>query len=392
MISTGAALRAARLQAWQRTLRQTRASSNAIDANAVLTREFIYASLYAKEEGYFTTPHREVLHAPTQGIDFGNLWGAGEYRNVVAKLYEKSPEAWLTPVEIFAPYYSQALARYMLNSPFFRQDLEIIEIGGGSGSNALHILNYLKEHVPEVYHKTQYTLIEISPVMAERQRKRLTSVHPQHCTVINQDILTFADTHAPITSQCFFLAFEVLDNLPHDKILLRDGKWYETVVKMQNGADGLVLEEATRPIKDMLIRQTLRYFGCDLPLRVSYNNNTGLARRVRHLLGKQDPVLTSSFIPTGAMQLLNTLRTAFPKHHLIAADFDSLPAPNLDKNSPIRAINHPLSTTATSAGTLSAGNAPLVASKVTGMKKKCIVPILTFVETKKSLILSCLQV
>ncbi|POM70918.1 Hypothetical protein PHPALM_12586 [Phytophthora palmivora] len=337
--------------------------------DAVLTREFIYASLYAKEAGYFTTEQREVLHAPAQGIDFGNLWGAGEYRNVVAQLYKGSPEAWLTPVEVFAPHYSQALARYMLNSPFFRQELQIFEIGGGSGSNALHILNFLKEQAPHVYAKTKYTLIEISPVMAERQRNRVAAVHPQQCTVINQDILTFADTHAPVNSQCFFLALEVLDNLPHDKVTLQNGKWYETIVKMQSGEESPVLQEAMRPVKDMLIRQTLRYFGCELPLRVSYKYNTGLAQRVRHMLGKDDPVLNSAFIPTGAMQLLHTLRTAFPKHHLIAADFDSLPAPNLDEKSPIKAIEHPLSTTATSAGTLFAGNAPLVASKVTGVTK-----------------------
>ncbi|KAG7380070.1 hypothetical protein PHYPSEUDO_007816 [Phytophthora pseudosyringae] len=341
--------------------------------DAVLTREFIYASLYAKEAGYFTTQQREVLHAPTQGIDFGNLWGAGEYRNVVAQLYRESPEAWLTPVEVFAPHYSQALARYMLSSPFFRQELEIFEIGGGSGSNALHILNFLKEHAPDVYAKTKYTLVEISPVMAERQRQRVAAAHPQQCMVINQDILTFADTHAPVSSQCFFLALEVLDNLPHDKVALQNGKWLETVVKMQSAAgeatDSLVLEEATRPVKDMLIRQTLRYFGCELPLRVSFKSNSALAQRVRRMLGKDDPVLTSAFIPTGAMQLLNTLRTAFPKHHLIAADFDALPAPNLDEKSPIKAIEHPLSTTATSSGTLFAGNAPLVASKVTGVTK-----------------------
>ncbi|KAL4150924.1 hypothetical protein PRNP1_010313 [Phytophthora ramorum] len=349
--------------------RLARTASSSPCEDAVLTREFIYASLYAKEAGYFTTQQREVLHAPTQSIDFGNLWGAGEYRNVVAQLYKESPEAWLTPVEVFAPHYSQALARYMLHSPFCGQDLEIYEIGGGSGSNALHILNFLKQHAPDVYAKTKYTLVEISPVMAERQRQRVAAAHPQQCTVINQDILTFADMHKPVKTQCFFLALEVLDNLPHDKVTLQNGKWFETIIKIDADEEDQVLQESMRPVKDMLIRQTLRYFGCELPLRVSYNNKTGLAQRVRRMLGKDDPVLHSAFVPTGAMQLLNTLRSAFPKHHLIAADFDSLPAPNLDDNSPVKAIEHPLSPTATSSGTLFAGNAPLVASKVTGVTK-----------------------
>ncbi|RLN65430.1 hypothetical protein BBJ29_009628 [Phytophthora kernoviae] len=353
-------------------LLSTAVESVANEDDSMLTRDFIYASLYAKEAGYFTTEQREVLHAPTQSIDFGNLWGAGEYRNVVAQLYKESPEAWLTPVEVFAPYYSQALARYMLNSPFFRKELEIFEIGGGSGSNALHILNYLKEQVPDVYAKTKYTLIEISPVMAERQRRRVAAVHPEQCRVINQDILTFADAHASVNTQCFFLAMEVLDNLPHDKVTLQNGKWYETIVQEKEGADGFetpVLQESMRPVKDELIRQTLHNFGCELPLRVHYKNNSGLAQRVRRMIGSEDPVLSSAFVPTGAMQLLNTLRKAFPKHHLIAADFDSLPAPQLDGKSLVKAINHPLSPTATSSGPLFAGNAPLIASKITGVTK-----------------------
>lgn len=219
-----------------------------------------------------------------------------------------------------------------------------------------------------MYARTKYTLIEISPVMAERQRERVVAAHPEQCTVLNTDILTFADTHASVSDECFFLAMEVLDNLPHDKVALQNGKWYEAIVRMSGDASGAgpALEEALRPVEDMLIRQTMRLFGCDLPLSVQYRINSGFARRVRQLVGKDEPELHAAFIPTGAMQLLNTLRTSFPRHHLIAADFDALPAPTLDPTSPIKALHHPLSMTATSAGTLCAANAPLVASKTSG--------------------------
>lgn len=54
-------------------------------------------------------------------------------------------EAWMTPVEIFAPYYSHALAKYILRLPDVdAENLRIVEAGGGSGTNALHILNYLQ--------------------------------------------------------------------------------------------------------------------------------------------------------------------------------------------------------------------------------------------------------
>jgi hypothetical protein len=209
-------------------------------------------------------------------------------------------------------------------------------------------------------------------VMAERQRQRVVAAHPDQCTVINQDILTFADTHPVVNNQCFFVAMEVLDNLPHDKVSLHSGKWHETLVQMRPADEAEQwreypsLEETARPVQDPLIRQTLEHFGCDLPLETRYKFNFGLARAARKVLGKQDIALNSAFLPTGAMQLINTLRTAFPKHHLIAADFDSLPPPNLDAKSSIKALDHPLSPTATSDGPLFAGNAPLVASKLTG--------------------------
>ncbi|KAJ0402152.1 hypothetical protein ATCC90586_007938 [Pythium insidiosum] len=334
-------------------------------APMVLTREYIYGALYAPDGGYFTTPTREVLHAPPQTIDFPSLWGQMEYRSVVSKLYKARREAWLTPVEVFAPHYSHALAKYMLHSPLVQSPMRVFEIGGGAGTNALHILNYLRTHAPDVYEKTQYTLIEISPVMAERQRQRVLSEHPHVCTVLNTDILTFADQHAVVSEPCFFLAMEVLDNLPHDKVSLRHGKWCETVVRAAPG-DGLQLVEDVRPVSDPLVRQTLEYFGCDLPLRVQYRLNNALAQRVRSLFGKNEIDLDAAFIPTGAMQLLNTLRSSFPRHHLIAADFDELPAPTLSATSSVKALHHPLSPTATSAGTLCAGNAPLVASKTSG--------------------------
>ncbi len=67
----------------------------------------------------------------------------------------------LTPVEIFAPYYSYCLVRYILRTRDTTKPLKIFEIGGGNGTNALHIMNYLMVYTPEVYKNTTYTVIEI---------------------------------------------------------------------------------------------------------------------------------------------------------------------------------------------------------------------------------------
>jgi SAM-dependent MidA family methyltransferase len=119
-----------------------------------------------------------------------------------------------------------------------------------------------------------YTIVEISPIMANRQRQRVLSQHP-NCRVLNADILTWSDQFPPTSDNCFFIAMEVLDNLPHDKVAIRNGKWYETVIVVSEYPDGSRhIEERKRPLQDQLIIQTLQYFGCDLPLKVQrkYDN------------------------------------------------------------------------------------------------------------------------
>ncbi|RHY98068.1 hypothetical protein DYB37_009631 [Aphanomyces astaci] len=321
---------------------------------SMLTRDYIHKCLYSKEDGYFTSEKREVLHAPKEPMAFHDFWGKREYKAALAKLYQ---EAWMTPVEVFYPYYSHAIANYMLMSPFTTDKLSIYEIGGGAGTNAKCILDYIQEQAPALYEHTTYTLIEISPRMAARQRERIKD-HAGVATVINTDILTYSAQFPAFKDSCYFVAMEVLDNLPHDKVSQDGGEWFETWV------DPTTLSEQRRPLADPLVRQTLDHFPVDLPLREGYKPAT---RFIRKAMGMADKTLHSAFVPTGAMQLLHTLRTSFPKHHLIAADFDELPAPSLDASSSHPLFHHPRSPTSTASGPLHAANAPLVASKTAGV-------------------------
>jgi SAM-dependent MidA family methyltransferase len=50
---------------------------------------------------------------------------------------------------------------------------EIVELGGGRGTNANWILSYLQENKPHVYSSlTSYTLVDSSPSLHETQMKR----------------------------------------------------------------------------------------------------------------------------------------------------------------------------------------------------------------------------
>lgn len=55
--------------------------------------------------------------------------------------------------------------------------LVLYEAGGGTGTNALNVLDYLRREEPRLYDRTEYTIVEISPRLAELQTERVCAVH-----------------------------------------------------------------------------------------------------------------------------------------------------------------------------------------------------------------------
>lgn len=107
-----------------------------------MVRDFIKESLYSKSDGYFIKKNHQVgeLKAP---IQFKNLLGYHAYRQ---ELKEKYPEnAWVTPSEIFKPYYGYMIANYMIEKWLSHnyKKIKIIEIGPGRGALAESIIQYL---------------------------------------------------------------------------------------------------------------------------------------------------------------------------------------------------------------------------------------------------------
>jgi hypothetical protein len=107
------------------------------DKAPTLLRDFIHDSLYNKEYGYFNS--KEIIN-PNCSIKFRELKNQDNYLDVLNDLYKKGPtHAWLTPVEVFQPWYGQALAKYMVEliyAQFFRVNntvsesvIQIFEIG-----------------------------------------------------------------------------------------------------------------------------------------------------------------------------------------------------------------------------------------------------------------------
>jgi len=320
-------------------------------SESLLTRDFIRKSLYHESEGYFT---KDVINSLTKPLNFTNLWGRWEYDVKVAQKYREKPGSWMTPVEIFMPYYSEALGNFMLQKYSKKSQkhcLSIYEVGGGMGTNALCILNFLKRSAPEIYKDARYTIIEISPTLAEVQRNRLIPQHQEKIEVLEQDFLD-------IKWVCkhrnpFIIAMEVLDNMPHDKVMW-DADLHcmmETFIE-GNGTPDFPYHEKFRPIQDKWINQMLE-IDPGIKEKLKQNSTAGEKASANwwpNLFRKAESQnVSAAFIPTCTLQFFNVLKASFPDCSIIIQDFDDLPPPENPQGK--------------DDGSLNAYNVPLVSSK-----------------------------
>eukprot|EP00241_Pyramimonas_parkeae_P001559 CAMPEP_0114269190 /NCGR_PEP_ID=MMETSP0058-20121206/26452_1 /TAXON_ID=36894 /ORGANISM="Pyramimonas parkeae, CCMP726" /LENGTH=470 /DNA_ID=CAMNT_0001387603 /DNA_START=70 /DNA_END=1483 /DNA_ORIENTATION=+ len=341
---------------WHRALR----TSCTLREQRLLVREYIQDSLYNPETGYFTSKPISVGVLP-QPLQFTTMQGRSEYTRTLGQIYHDLAASWLTPVEIFRPWYARALAQYILEQHAARKadhqegPLLIYEIGGGSGTCARDVLDFLAKSAPAVYATMEYTTMEISASLAEKQRRRVCqdAQHAQRYKVWSGCDAARAESWGPVDARpCFILMLEVMDNLPHDRVVHRDGGWMQTRIKARSTVQVIVkvhfqvrqdvldahhsdLEEVLEPVNDELIQR------CLTALRTGRGRQgeavsvaTRLQRMVYRAIG--DDSLNVEFLPTSCMALLDVLHAVRPAHRLIAADFNHLPDVSIPgKNAPL---------------------------------------------------------
>lgn len=263
-----------------------------------LVRDFIWRALYDSQSGYFATT--TCLHAPVAPLDFTKMRGKSEYTEKLGELYAAEDEAWLTPVEIFAvrptalracdqllllivsvcdcvvsqPWYSYAVAQWILSdfrraaalSPATAPKLCIVEAGGGAGTHARHVLDYLRDQAPDVYATASYTDVELSAAMGQRATETVERAGHRNFAVVAGDI-TDTSSRWTVAAEvggeelCYVILMEVLDNLPHDKVRFsrrRESHGIEThqVVVRVDGETRAAVEDA-EPLTDPLLRRAL---------------------------------------------------------------------------------------------------------------------------------------
>ena len=367
-----------------------------------LLRDFLREALYNRDDGYFANASSPPVGAMSRPIPFQALLGQEDYARTLARRYDALASQWLTPVEIFKPHYARAVARHILRAhkaeldPTLDDDdggrrrvgktppLRIYELGGGTGTCAAGILAHIRDDDPTVFASTEYVGVEISPTLAKMQRETVRRELGEDVHIViagggngggykgggdgrgnggratysveRRDALD-AGRWGPVDDDaCFVVALEVLDNLPHDRVmLLRDdaridetkmgsaggggGEGNETrlaqtrVFARRRGDDNAVdgFEQREEPLRDPLISRALEAIGDEDESFFSFGF-TVKAMADRWIRGARD--WNARFVPTGALALLETLHERRPRHRLIAADFDSLPNVRV----PVRAV------------------------------------------------------
>lgn len=260
-------------------------------------------------------------------INFKGLLGEWHWRWLYGKLYKEQDGQWLTPVELFRPYYSAILANFISHEVKASaiegkaKQLHIVELGGGRGTNAIGILDHLRDSHPGVYNNlSSYTIMDASPTLIELQRSILLGDdevggrRDKHADLIRleqKDMLDVAEgrIHLLDESECLtvVLAMEVLDNLPHDKVKIckEDGSMLQTELHLDQSSG--LLKEVYRPMDDALLQKMLAVYP-------AYAPTTSRAK----------------WVPTVATQVIAKLYEQRPNARIIFADFDYLPEPMLE--------------------------------------------------------------
>ena len=136
------------------------------------------------------------------------------------RLYPKN--AWVTPAELFKPYYSYSVANCMLYQLENQRErkLRVIEIGPGTGSFADGVLDFLRNYNLQLYRNSEYTFVEISAELAAECEALMWRNHPDLCKngqikILNGSVL---DVETKVKDFCFVVGMEILDNMPHDRL------------------------------------------------------------------------------------------------------------------------------------------------------------------------------
>ncbi|GMH08026.1 hypothetical protein Nepgr_009866 [Nepenthes gracilis] len=297
-------------------------STHMVGDRPILVRDFIHSALYDPTHGYFSKRSASVGVLDTS-VKYNQLQGRKAYLQHLDKIYKESGTSWFTPVELFKPWYAHGIAEAIMRTANLSFPLKIYEIGGGSGTCAKGIMDYIMLNAPpRVYDTMTYISVEISSSLAEKQLEQVGHVH-SHLSRFKVECRDAADRGGwgDVQQQpCWVIMLEVLDNLPHDLIYAENqvSPWKEVWIEKQPQRS--TPSELYKPVQDPLIACCMEILGIDLNAR-----GNRMMSAPRSIWSKVFPKPRRRWLPTGCLKLMGALHGALPKMSLIISDFSYLP-------------------------------------------------------------------
>jgi hypothetical protein len=300
-------------------------------------------SLYNPNYGYFTK-HATIFNAG-EPFDFPSIRDGAEFNRRVDQSYvefedaldeadpDETRQLWHTPTELFRPYYGEAIARYLVTNYkmtlFPYHDLIIYEMGAGNGTLMRNSLDYIYEHEPEVYSRTQFRNIEISSALADLQLTNLrqspyAAEHLCHVQILHRSIF---DWNEYIHSPCFFLALEVIDNFAHDAIRYDPDTEQPLQGSVLIDESGEFFEYYDKKLDPLALRYLkIREVASRSNFTTPITRYPRFIRTLRHSLPLAPNLTIPEYLPTRLLQFFDILTAYFPAHRLVLSDFNQLPS------------------------------------------------------------------
>jgi SAM-dependent MidA family methyltransferase len=117
---------------------------------------------------------------------------------------------------------------------------DIVEMGGGEGYLCVDILDYLQQDEGQFYSTLTYHMVEISPLMIERQRE-LLSPHAEKVVWHRPDQMK------EVKIAGCFISNELVDALPVHRVVQEGGRLKEIFVDLDNGVFQEILKDPSTP-------------------------------------------------------------------------------------------------------------------------------------------------
>jgi Putative S-adenosyl-L-methionine-dependent methyltransferase len=319
------------------------------------TPSSIFWGLQGLKKNTGQSPNAEAT--TSESIPFRQLWGERHWQYVFGRLYKQQEGQWLTPVELFQPYYSNVLAQYIMEQAKCleaaldgshvggdrKRRVEIVELGGGRGTNAITILDYIGQHDPDLYTRLEYTIVDSSPTLQQFQQERIAATR-RHSAVQwhGVDLLDVAEYREPLF-RCkagdndtlgipvtVVLALELLDNVPHDKVRIRGGTRGGAAILEQG--EVVAKYQSNKPNWSGDTSESQRTKHAEIftplsdPLLTKVVESSAMQQKLRHC--KTSTSSGCLWVPTTIYSILKQLLTARPHASVVLADFDWLPPPD----------------------------------------------------------------